>query len=84
MATQMNIYEAKSHLSQLVDQAVAGEEVVIARAGKPVARLVPIERPPRRRQPGSLRGKIWLAPDFDETPPEILEAFYGDGPVDQL
>jgi prevent-host-death family protein len=83
VTVQMNIYEAKSRLSQLLDQAVAGEDVVIARAGKPVARLVPVERPPRRRQPGSLRGKIWVAPDFDETPPEVMDAFYGDVPDDQ-
>lgn len=77
MGVQVNIYEAKTRLSQLVDQANAGEDVIIARNGRPVARLVPIQRQPVRRVPGSLRGKIWIAPDFDETDPEILEAMNG-------
>lgn len=74
MSEQVNIYEAKTRLSQLVDKAAAGEEIVIARNGHPVARLVPLQRQPERRVPGSLKGKIWMAPDFDETDPEILEA----------
>ena len=77
MGVQVNIYEAKTRLSQLVDQAAAGEEVVIARNGHPVARLVPLQRQPVKRVPGSLRGKIWMAPDFDETDPEIIEAMNG-------
>jgi prevent-host-death family protein len=80
MAVQVNIYEAKTRLSQLVDQAAAGEDVIIARNGRPVARLVPIQRQPERRVPGSLRGKIWMAPDFDETDPGIIEAME-NGPV---
>jgi prevent-host-death family protein len=80
MAVQVNIYEAKTRLSQLVDRAAAGEDVIIARNGRPVARLVPIQRQPERRVPGSLRGKIWMAPDFDETDPEIIEAME-NGPV---
>jgi prevent-host-death family protein len=82
MGVQMNIYEAKTHLSQLVDQAAAGEDVVIARNGRPVARLVPVEQKPGRRVPGAWKGKVWIAPDFDETPQELIDLFYGDGTVD--
>ena len=76
-----NIHAAKTHLSRLIEQAVAGEEIVIAKAGKPVARLVPFE--PRRepRQPGLMKGQIWIAEDFDEPlPEEILAAFRGERP----
>ena len=61
----VNIYEAKTQLSRLVDEAAAGEEIVIARHGRPVARLVPAgpERKPRRL--GKHRGTIWLAPGWD-------------------
>jgi prevent-host-death family protein len=76
----VNIYEAKTRLSQLVDQAAAGEEVVIARNGRPVARLVPLQRQPVKRVPGAWKGKVRIAPDFDETPKEIIDAFY-NGPV---
>ena len=80
MAVQVNLYEAKTRLSQLVDQAVAGEDVIIARNGRPVARLVRYERGPARRSPGSLRGKIWTAPDFDEPDQELADLMY-DGPL---
>jgi prevent-host-death family protein len=72
---QVNIYEAKTRLSQLVDQAAAGEEVVIARNGRPVARLVPLQRQPVKRVPGAWKGQVWIAPDFDETDPEIIDLF---------
>jgi prevent-host-death family protein len=78
MTVQVNIYEAKTHLSQLVDQAAAGEEVIIARNGRPVARLCPLPRVSQQRTPGTLRGKIRMAPDFDETPDEIIDMFYGE------
>lgn len=73
----INIHAAKTHLSRLVDQAAAGEDVVIARAGRPVARLVPYveERAPRR--PGRWAGRVVIAPDFDTTPDEVIEAFEG-------
>lgn len=80
MPEQINIYEAKTHLSQLVERAAAGEEIVIAKAGRPRARLVPLERPTgRRRGYGSMRGKIWLADDWDsdETNEAIAELFFG-------
>jgi prevent-host-death family protein len=70
------MHEAKSQLSRLVDLAENGEEIVIQRSGRPVARLVAIER----RRPiaeafGALRGEVELAPDFDELPPEFVEHF---------
>ena len=76
-----NIHAAKTQLSRLVEQAAAGEEIVIAKAGKPVARLVPFG--PRRepRRPGLMKGQIWIAEDFDEPlPEEIMAAFRGERP----
>ena len=75
---QVNIHEAKTHLSRLVEQAAAGEEVVIAKAGKPVAKLVPYERRREPRRPGAWKGKIWMAPDWDspEVNEEIAREFY--------
>jgi len=63
---QINLHEAKTHLSRLVDAAAKGADIVIAKAGKPMARLVPL-RPSARKQrkPGALKGKIWIAEDFD-------------------
>lgn len=76
---QVNIHEAKTHLSRLVDRAAAGEEIVIARAGKPVAKLVPLTADRTPRKLGSLRGKIWMAPDFDAPlPAELLAGFHDD------
>lgn len=63
MAKSVNIYDAKTRLSELVDRAAAGEEIVIAKAGKPVARRVPLRV--RERTPGRGAGKIEIAPDFD-------------------
>ena len=72
-----NIHEAKTHFSKLVDQAVKGETFVIAKAGKPRARLVPLRQSSRRR-PGRAKGKIWIAADFDSPLPDALaEAFAG-------
>jgi len=76
-----NVHAAKTHLSRLIEQAAAGEEIVIAKAGKPVARLVPFE--PRRepRKPDLLKGQIWIAEDFDDPlPEEIMAAFRGERP----
>jgi len=71
----VNIHEAKTHLSRLVDRAAAGEEIVIARAGKPVARLVAYQPPVTARELGTARGQIWIAPDFDEVDEEITRLF---------
>jgi prevent-host-death family protein len=70
-----NIHEAKSRLSRLVEQAERGEEVIIARAGKPVAKLVPYHESEKARQGGQWRGKIRIAKDFDELPENIAIAF---------
>lgn len=67
--SQFNIAEAKAHFSELVQKAMLGEEVVIARDNRPVLKLVPLEQPKQRRQPGSGKGQIlYMAPDFDAIP----------------
>jgi prevent-host-death family protein len=77
-AAIINLYEAKTSLSQLVERAAAGEEIIIAKAGKPKARLVPLTTPVEPRRPGGWEGKVWVADDFDEPlPAEILAGFEG-------
>ena len=66
----VNIAEAKTRLSELVEKAASGEEIVIARDHKPVAKLVPV-RPHARRVPGSAQGQVWIAPDFDAIPDDF-------------
>lgn len=73
------MHEAKTHLSRLVERAAAGEEIVIGKAGKPMARLVPYREQRERRQLGRLKGRIWIADDFDETPEWLIKAFEGEG-----
>ncbi|MBM3773760.1 MAG: type II toxin-antitoxin system Phd/YefM family antitoxin [Acidobacteria bacterium] len=76
-----NIHQAKTHLSRLIERAAAGEEIVIAKAGKPVARLVGYrEQPPAPRKPGYWRGKVRISKDFDLLPEEIAAAFRGERP----
>jgi prevent-host-death family protein len=75
MDEPVNIYEAKTHFSQLVERAEAGEEIVIARAGRPVARLVPFRARRSPRAPGLWKGRVRLAPDFDATDAAVIEAF---------
>ena len=76
MGKVVNMHEAKSTLSRLVEEAAAGEEIVIARAGEPVARLVAIERQPRRL--GRWKGRVQISRDFDAPlPSEELEAWLG-------
>jgi prevent-host-death family protein len=70
-----NISEAKSELSALIEAVQNGNEVIIAKAGKPVARLVAYHGPARPRTPGSMAGEIWIAPDFDTLPDDMAEAF---------
>jgi prevent-host-death family protein len=75
----VNLYEAKSRLSALVERAAAGEEIIIAKAGHPKARLVPLEPARQLREPGGWEGRVWVADDFDEPlPPDILKGFTGD------
>jgi prevent-host-death family protein len=77
MAAIVNIHDAKTHFSKLLARVSAGEEIVIARAGKPVARLAPI-RPilAKKRVPGIDKGKIWMAKDFDVMSEQELDDWY--------
>jgi len=76
LATQVNTHEAKTHLSKLLARVQAGEEIVIARAGTPVARLVPIESHVGNRLPGTALGQVELTDDFDAPlPDELLDTF---------
>lgn len=74
-----NIHEAKTHLSRLLERVSRGEEVWIARSGKPIAKLVALEIRKEPRKLGLLRGKIKIADDFDELPADLLAAFNGEG-----
>ena len=77
MSTMLNLYAAKARLSSLVEEAAAGAEIVIAKAGKPRAKLVGLHQA-GNRLPGSAKGKIWVADDFDAPlPPAIADAFAG-------
>lgn len=67
----LNIAEAKARLSELVEKAAIGEEVVIAKDHRPVARITAIERTGHPRKPGSAKGQVWIAPDFDTTPADF-------------
>lgn len=83
MTVEVNIHEAKTHLSKLLQRVMCGEEVVIANAGTPVAKLVRIEAPLEPRVPGRDAGLIWMADDFDDPlPPEIQKYFEGEGDED--
>jgi prevent-host-death family protein len=75
----VNIHEAKTHLSRLVDRAAAGEEIIIARAGKPLARLVAYEPLVQDRELGAWRGRVTIGPDFDDVDDEIARAFEAAG-----
>jgi prevent-host-death family protein len=76
----VNLYEAKTGRSRLVDRAAAGEEIIIAKAGKPMAKLVPATKPARRRKPGGWKGRVRIRKDFDAPLPRaVREAFGGRG-----
>jgi prevent-host-death family protein len=78
---QINVHEAKTHLSKLLDRVENGEEIVISRAGKPVAKLVPYWPQTGPRIPGAWKGRGWIGDDFeDELPEEIASAFRGEAP----
>ena len=68
---KFNIADAKSRFSELVQKAMVGEEVIIAKDNKPVAKLVPLVATGKARKPGSAKGQIWMAPDFDATPADF-------------
>jgi prevent-host-death family protein len=77
VATTVNIHEAKTHFSKLLARVSVGEEIIIAKAGKPVARLGPIEsKAVKRRVPGIDRGTIWMSEDFDVMPERELDEWY--------
>ena len=72
----VDIHAVKAHLSRLVDAAAAGEEIIIAKSGKPLARLCPLAQEPRKRVLGRLRGKLIVPDDFDAPlPDEVIELF---------
>ena len=75
---QVNIHHAKAHLSRLLEKVASGEEIIIARAGKPIARLSPLTEVPTGRVLGQDRGMFEVPEDFDDPlPPEVLEGFTG-------
>lgn len=77
----VNLYEAKTQLSRLVERAAAGEEIVIAKAGRPLARLVPMASRTAPRTLGLLAGKVRIGPDFDAPlPDDLAAAFAGEAP----
>ncbi len=74
----VNMHAAKTHLSRIVDEAAAGEDIVLAKGGRPVVRLVPYAAPAEPRVPGALRGRITIHRDFDAAlPPAVAAAFGG-------
>lgn len=76
----VNTHEAKTNLSRLIDEVQRGAEIVIARANRPVARLVPIREKSSTRKPGCLKGKVRVAADFDAPLPlDVIDAFEGEG-----
>ena len=74
MPRVVDLHEAKTNLSKLLQDVERGEEILIGRAGEPVAKLSPYRV--KKRELGLERGQIWIADDFDETPEEIVEDFY--------
>jgi prevent-host-death family protein len=79
MPKQVNIHEAKTHLSRLLEEVAQGEEIIIGKAGKPIAKLVPYQPTREPRKPGAWKGKVWLADDWDsdEVNKEIEDLFNG-------
>ena len=76
MSVAVNVHEAKTHLSRLLDQALAGEDVIIMRSGKPLVKLTPLPSAPRPRVVGSGKGDFIVPDNFDAPlPDEILDAF---------
>jgi prevent-host-death family protein len=78
MTTTVNVHEAKTHLSRLLNRVAAGEEIIIAKSGKPCAVLVPFGVAAQARKPGSARGMVTVAADFDDPlPDDLLRGFSG-------
>ncbi len=74
----VNVSEAKTHLSELLDLAVSGEDVVIARGGRPLVKLIPYKSSTKPRKPGYWKGKVKISKDFDALPDSLLKAFEGE------
>ena len=70
-----NISEAKAQLSALIAMVQQGDEIILAKSGKPAAKIVPYGGVARSRVPGSMKGEIWIAPDFDQLPDDMAAAF---------
>jgi len=82
---EVNIHEAKTNFSKLLQRVALGEEVIIAKAGVPVAKLVPFQAKQGKRPLGFLKGEIWMADDFDAPlPPDILAGFLGEDEAGRL
>jgi len=75
-----NVHEAKTHLSRLLALVEAGEEIVLSRAGAPIAKIIPFRPPRPPRVPGLWRGLVVIHDDFDELPDEVMGAFRGEAP----
>ena len=80
MVVVRNISRAKAELSALIEQVQKGDEVILAKRGKPVARLIAYRGPAQPRKPGSMAGEIWVGPDFDVLPDDVAEVFGIRGP----
>jgi prevent-host-death family protein len=76
-ATMINVHEAKTHLSRILARVEAGEEIVLMRAGHPVARVIPFKPDVPARTPGAWAGRVRIAEDFDALPDEVEAAFRG-------
>ncbi|TDI36933.1 MAG: type II toxin-antitoxin system Phd/YefM family antitoxin [Acidobacteria bacterium] len=74
--TEVNVHEAKTHLSRLLSRVAAGEEVIISKAGRPIARLVPIQDRKAKRVPGQDEGRIWIDDDFDAPLPSEVQSLF--------
>ena len=75
----VNLHQAKAHLSSLVQKAALGEEIILCKAGKPMAKLVQYEQPATPRRAGAWKGKVVIAEDFNTLPDDMLNAFKGKG-----
>lgn len=84
MATTINVHEAKTHFSKLLERAHGGEEIVLAKAGVPYARLVPLQEGKPRRQPGRLTGAVITDAFFDPLPEDELRLWEEGSPTDPL
>lgn len=73
----LNVYEARTNFSKVLDRVAHGEEITIAKAGRPVAKIVPVEEPPKR-VPGVMKGQIWMADDWDEFTEQDDRDWFGD------